>query len=34
MLDQSKNKIEQCTLDRKMAETLDTIGIPYKCKIE
>ena len=34
MLDQSRNKIELCTLDRKVAETLDTIGIPCKCKIE
>ena len=24
MLDQSRNKIEQCASDRKMAETLDT----------
>ena len=30
----SRNKIEQCTSDKKMAETLDTIGIPCKCKIE
>ena len=34
MLDQSRNKTEQCTSDRKMAETLDIIGIPWKCKIE
>ena len=34
MLDQSRNKTEKCTLDRKMAETLDTIGIPCKCKIK
>ena len=34
MLDQSRNKIEQCTSDRKMAKTLDTIGIPCKRKTE
>ena len=34
MFDQSRNKINQCTSDRKMSETLDTIGIPCKCKIE
>ena len=30
MLDQSRNKIKQCTSNRKISETLDAIGVPGK----